>query len=88
MLTKKTNKTHLKLQVVDFFTKIINQDSKQVKKMKKQAMSQNVHLKKLRKGFCKYCLTPYTGKETIRINNKVKNIKCCSCGKINRWKIK
>jgi len=41
-------------------------------------------LKEKRKLFCKKCLKPYSGKEKVRIKNKVKTITCENCGYISR----
>jgi len=85
---KKDSKTESKLKIEDFFEKIKNKTPKEIKKIKKLAMSQNIPLKEERKKFCKYCLVPYSGKEKVRIKNKIKSIECINCKKISRWKIK
>jgi len=76
------------LKIEEFFENIKNKMPKEIKKIKKQAMSQNIPLKEKRKLFCKKCLTPYSGKEKIRIKNKVKTITCKKCGNVSRWKVK
>jgi len=83
---KKLSKTEAKEKITDFFKNIENKSSKDVKRIKKIAMSQNIPLKELRKKFCKKCYSPIQGK--TRINNKIKNITCKECGNVNRWKIK
>ncbi len=83
----KKNRTNLSKEMIDFFENILNKTQKQVKKIKKEAMSKNMHLKDLRKNFCKYCLTPYDGTEKVRIENKIKRITCNNCGKVSRWKL-
>jgi RNase P subunit RPR2 len=85
---KKDSKTESKLKIEEFFENIKNKMPKEIKKIKKQAMSQNIPLKEKRKLFCKKCLTPYSGKEKIRIKNKVKTITCKKCGNVSRWKVK
>jgi RNase P subunit RPR2 len=85
---KKDSKTESKLKIEEFFENIKNKIPKEIKKIKKQAMSQNIPLKEKRKLFCKKCLTPYSGKEKIRIKNKVKTITCKKCGNVSRWKVK
>jgi hypothetical protein len=84
----KKNKNELSSEMINFFENILTKTQKQIKKIKKEAMSKNLHLKNLRKKFCKFCLTPYDGTEKISTKNKIKKIVCKKCGKINSWKIK
>lgn len=85
----KTNpsKTEIKEQIEKFFEDIKNKIPKEVRKIKKLAMSQKIPLKKSRKKFCKKCLAPYTGKEKIRIKKGIKSVECDNCKKISRWRI-
>ena len=83
---KKFSKTEAKEKIKEFFKDIENKSAKDIKKIKKLAMSQNIPLKELRKKFCKKCYSPLKGK--IRINNKIKSITCKECGNITRWKMK
>jgi RNase P subunit RPR2 len=85
---KKISKNETKEQVDEFFNKIKNKSPEEIKKMKKIAMNKNIKLKDQRKKFCEKCLTPYSGKEKIRIKKGIKTITCEKCGKINRWKVK
>jgi RNase P subunit RPR2 len=85
---KKDSKTGSKLKIESFFVNIKNKTPKEIKKIKKLAMSNNISLKEKRKLFCKKCLAPYSGKEKVRINNKVKKIACDKCNSISRWKLK
>lgn len=85
---KKLSKTETSEKIKEFFSDIKNKSPSEVKKMKKIAMGQSIKLKKERKKFCKYCLWPYSGKEKVRIKNKIKSVTCGKCGKISRWKIK
>lgn len=85
---KKISKSGIEEIINDFFKNIKGKSTKEVKKIKKLAASKNIKLKELKKKFCKHCLTPYSGREKIRINNKIKNIVCERCGKVNRWKMK
>lgn len=71
-------------QIEKFFDNILTKSPKEIKKIKKKAMSKNIHLSNNRRKFCKYCLTPYTGKENVRIRNKHKIIVCNKCGKKNK----
>jgi RNase P subunit RPR2 len=83
---KKFSKTEAKEKITEFFKDIENKSEKDVKKIKKLAMSQNIPLKELRKKFCKKCYSPLQGE--TRINNKIKSITCKECGNVTRWKIK
>ena len=84
----KLSKTEVQKEIEEFFKIFKNKTSKDIKKIKKLAMNKKISLKEKRKFFCKKCLTPYSGKEKIKINNKIKNLECKNCGKINRWKIR
>ena len=83
---KKLSKTEAKKQIADFFRNTENKSSKEVKKIKKLAMSHNIQLKELRKKFCKKCYFLLKGK--VRIKDKKKVIICENCGSTSRWKIK
>lgn len=87
---KKLSRTEAKKKIDFFFSNhdFKSKTEKQVKKIKKLAMSHNLPLRDYRKLFCKKCLMPYTGIEKVRIKNKSKNITCSHCGYISKWKIK
>ncbi|MFW5847078.1 MAG: RNAse P, Rpr2/Rpp21 subunit [Nanoarchaeota archaeon] len=87
-MKKKLTKTRAIEEINEFFKNIKNKSPKEIKKIKRLAMSYNIPLKEKRKIFCKNCLNPYSGKEKIRIKNKIKNIECKNCGYISRWKLK
>jgi RNase P subunit RPR2 len=87
MAKKKISKKETEKEIRIFFSKIKNKKPREIKKIKKLAMSHNLKLGNKRKKYCKYCLSPYTGKEKVRINNKIKNITCDNCKKTSRWKI-
>jgi len=82
------SKKQAEQNIKDFFLDVKNKNSKQIKKIKSLAMNKKILLKEKRKLFCKKCLTPYSGKEKIRIKKEIKSIECKNCGKVNRWKIK
>ena len=86
-MKKKLSKTDAKKKVNDFFLDVQNKSSKAIIKIKKLAMSYNIPLKEKRRLFCKKCLTPYTGKEKVRIKNKMKKITCINCDYTNKWDI-
>jgi len=85
---KKISKIESEKEINDFFKDIKKKNPKEIKKIKKLAMSHNIPLKERKKLFCKHCLTPLSGKEKVRIKNKIKSITCNYCNKINRRKIK
>ena len=68
-MKSKLSKTEVKDQIEEFFIDVKSKTDKQIKKIKKLAMSKNIPLKEKRKTFCKYCLTPYKTPK-IRIKNK------------------
>jgi RNase P subunit RPR2 len=86
-MNKKFSKQEVKQQVEEFFKDIKNKSSKEVKKIKRLAMSKNISLKDNKKLFCKDCFNPYKAPK-IRIKKGIKTIICENCEKISRWKIK
>ncbi len=81
------SKKEIQIKILEFFKDIKNQTPKEVKKIKKLAMSKNISLGGLRKKFCKKCLTPYKSPK-IRIKNKIKSVVCEECDYVARWKLK
>jgi RNase P subunit RPR2 len=82
---KKLSKTEAREKVAEFFEDIKNKSAKDVKKIKKLAMSHNIPLREKRKLFCRKC---YSRDLRIkRIKNKIKTSECRNCGNIMRWKI-
>ena len=86
-MSKKISKVQAKEKINQFFSNINSKTSKDVKKIKKIAMSHNLKLKEKKKLFCKKCLTPYMNPK-IRIKNNVKTLVCGNCNYVGRWKIK
>jgi len=83
----KFSKEEAKSRIKNFFFKVEDKSSKDVKKIKRLAMKNNLQLKEKRKLFCKKCLAPYKNPK-IRIKNRIKNITCEYCKHTSRWKIK
>jgi len=83
----KQSKVEAKKKIQEFFTDIENKSPKEIKKIKRLAMSHNIILGNLRKKFCKKCLNPYSSKEKIKINKGIKSTTCENCGFISRWEI-
>ncbi|MBS3075931.1 hypothetical protein J4429_05750 [Candidatus Pacearchaeota archaeon] len=66
-----------------------NPSPKQIKKIKKLAMSKNIKLGNFRKKFCKKCYNLFNSNNSeIRIKKPYKIIKCRNCNYINRYKLK
>ena len=86
-MKKTISRTEANNIIENFFINIKNKTQKNIKKIKRLAMSHNIQLKEKKKLFCKKCFSPYSGKEKIRIKNKVKSIACKKCNYISRWKI-
>jgi len=86
MKNKLSKKETIKL-IEDFFKDIKNKTPKEIKKIKRLAMSKNIPLKEKKKLFCKKCFSVYRNPK-IRIKKGKKIIECENCGFIARWKIK
>jgi RNase P subunit RPR2 len=86
-MKKKISKKDTEKEIRIFFSKIKNKTPNDIKKIKRLAMAHNLKLKNKRKKYCKFCLTPYSGKEKVRIKNKRKNIVCDNCKKEAGWKV-
>lgn len=84
---KKSSKTEAKQKIREFFQDTRDRIPKDVKKIKRLAMSYNLPLKEKRKKFCKKCLALYKNPK-IRIKNKMKTITCENCGYVSRYKLK
>jgi len=85
-MKQKLSKSNVQEKIKEFFKDIRNRTPKEIKKIKKLAMSKNLPLKKLRKTFCKNCFAPYKTPK-IRIKDKIKTIVCEKCGSVNRYKL-
>jgi RNase P subunit RPR2 len=88
--SKKLSKTQIEEKIKEFFNdkNLKEKSPKEIKKIKKLAMTKNIPLRGFRKLFCKYCLKPYSGNEKVRIRNNIKTTECLNCKKKNRWKLK
>ncbi|MEK6917471.1 MAG: hypothetical protein AABW51_00835 [Nanoarchaeota archaeon] len=84
-MKKKITKKEAEKQVEEFFHNIHEKSSKDVKKIKRLAMSYNIKLGEKRKLFCKECFTPYK-EPSVRIKNDFITITCDKCEHKNRWK--
>ena len=82
---KKFSKTEAEKEIKEFFSDTGNRTPKEIRKMKKLAMSHNIQLRELRKKFCKKCYSPELKFKSIK--NKIKIIECKKCGNLMRWKI-
>jgi RNase P subunit RPR2 len=86
-MKKKISKTEAQKQIEEFFSNIQEKKAKEVKKIKRLAMTHNIKLGEKRKTFCKACYKPYIG-PSIKIKNNMIRIGCEFCGSISRWKVK
>ena len=87
-MDKKFSKEDARKEIENFFRGVKNKSPKEIKKIKKLAMSYNIPLKEKRKLFCKKCFSAYSGREKVRIKNKIKSVTCENCGNVGRWKLK
>ncbi len=83
---KKYSKTEAKKYINEFFENLIDKSGKDIRKIKRLAMSHKIPLKEKRKKFCGKCFNSYKNPK-IRIKNKLKVVECGNCGAVNRWKI-
>jgi RNase P subunit RPR2 len=66
-----------------------NPSPKEIKKIKKQAMSKKVRLGELRKKFCGKCYGLFNSKNSkTKIKKPLKIVLCKSCGNVSRYKLK
>ena len=86
-MKNKMSKQETKEVIKEFFSDIKNKNPKDIKKIKKLAMSKNISLKEKQKLFCRECLAPYSGKEKIRIRRGIKSVKCEKCRRVGRWRL-
>jgi RNase P subunit RPR2 len=87
-MKNKLSKKQAQEKIQEFFKVMKNKTPKEIKKIKRIAMKHKIPLKEKRKLFCNKCLNAYSGKEKIRIKDKIKSITCENCKKISRWKVK
>ena len=94
---KKTTKKEAEEKIKEFFKNLKSKTSKnnkektprEVKKIKRLAMSHKIKLGNLRKKFCKKCYSIFSLKNSqTRIKNKKKIIKCLNCNYVSRWEIR
>lgn len=83
-MKSKLSKTDATEKIRDFFKDIQRKTPKEIKKIKRLAANKKISLRKYKRLFCSSCLTPYDGREKIRIKNGFKTIECNNCGKIKR----
>jgi len=85
-MKKNIKRDKAKEKIESFFSNIKNKTPKEIKKIRRLAMSHNIKLKAKRKLFCQSCFSPLNNTK-IRIKKGLKAIKCLSCGNVMRWKI-
>ena len=84
---KNISKSEAGKKIKEFFEDIKNKTPREIRKIKKLAMSKNIPLKEKRKLFCRKCFTPYCTPK-IRIKNKIKSVTCEECGYVAKWRIR
>jgi RNase P subunit RPR2 len=84
--TRKLNKLEIEKEIKQVFSK--NPNQKEIKKIKKLAMSKNIKLGSLRKKFCKKCYNLFDSKNSeTRVKKWFKIVKCKKCNYVSRWKM-
>ena len=84
---KNMTKSNIEKEIKKVFSD--NPCPKEIKKVKRLAMSKNVKLGNLRKKFCKKCYNLFNSSNSeIRIKKPLKIIKCNNCGNVSRYKLK
>ena len=87
MNAKKLSRQEIQGKINEVFSK--NSSPKEIKKIKKLAMSKNIKLGDYRKKFCKKCYSLFNSNNSeIRIKKGFKIIKCKNCGYILRQRLK
>jgi len=86
---EKLTKKEAERKIESFFKKLKNKTPKEIKKIKKLAMRNNIKVGEKRKLFCKKCNIIFNSKNSkTRIKRGRKIILCNKCGQISRWKLK
>ena len=80
------SKFQIQNQIEEFFKNVKDKSPREIKKIKKLAMSKNIQLKEKRKLFCGKCFSVYKNPK-IRIKNKTKSVECENCRNIARWRL-
>jgi len=86
-MKQKISRQETEKKISEFFEKVKSKTPREIKKIKKLAMSKNIQLKEKRKSFCKKCFVAFSGKEKIRIRDEIKSITCENCGNVARIKL-
>ena len=86
-MKKEFSKSEAKKKINTFFKEIKNKTPKEIKKIKKLAMTYKIPLKNHRKDFCKKFLFPHVIPK-IRIKKSIKFILCENCGYVSRFRLK
>jgi RNase P subunit RPR2 len=86
MKSAKLSKQEIKEKIQEIFSS--NPSPKEIKKIKKLAMSKNIKLGDFKKEFCNNCYILFNSNNSeIRIKKPYKIIKCKICGFIKRYKL-
>ena len=79
----KKGKKEAEQEIEEFFANVRDKTPKEVRKIKRLAMSHNIKLKEKRRTFCKQCLHPFVMPK-IRIKKGMKIVICNKCGAVSR----
>ena len=85
-MKKILSKNQVREQIEEFFSKIQDKSSAEIKKIKRLAMAHNIKLGEKKRTFCKKCYNSYKT-PSIRIKNNLIKIVCENCGCTSRWKV-
>ena len=73
-------------EIEKFFKEINKKTGKEIKKIRRLAMSHSIKLGEKRKKFCKKCFS--TKLKVKSIKRGIKTVECKKCGSLFRWQIK
>ncbi len=86
-MKNKSSKQEIEREIKELFEN--NPSQKNIKKVKRLAMSKNIKLGGLRKKFCKKCYLLFNvNNSKIKIKKGMKIIKCKNCRHVSRYKLK
>ena len=72
-------------EIEEFFKDVKSKTPKEIKKVKRLAMSKNIPLGSKRKLFCGKCFSPDL--KVVGIKKSFKKVECRGCGRVGKWKL-
>ncbi len=86
-VVKKLSKSEVEEEIKEIFRG--KPSAKEIKKVKRLAMSRNIKLRDLRKRFCRKCLRLFDSSNSeVRVKKGFKVVRCKGCGYVGRYKLK